>query len=83
VLVQPEMERGRSPLVSIPPFGRRFTRHRCDHQAIPQHGCVPRRARFRFARQDRCSSTMPVRLNFRMRRQQEFSLTNFVVSVIA
>src|SRR5216683_2673180 len=41
VLVQPEMERGRSPLVSIPPFGRGFPRHRYDHQAIPQHGCVP------------------------------------------
>ena len=39
--VQPEMERGRSPLVSIPPFGRGFPRHRYDHQAIPQHGCVP------------------------------------------
>ena len=41
VLVQPEMERGRSPLVSIPPLGRGFPRHRYDHQAIPQHGCVP------------------------------------------
>ena len=41
VLVQPEMERGRSSLVSIPPFGRGFPRHRYDHQAIPQHGCVP------------------------------------------
>jgi hypothetical protein len=41
VLVQPEMERGRSPLVSIPPFGRGFSRYRYDHQAIPQHGCVP------------------------------------------
>jgi hypothetical protein len=30
VLVQPEMERGRSPLVSIPPFGRGFSRHRYD-----------------------------------------------------
>lgn len=28
VLVQPEMERGRSPLVSIPPCGRGFLRHR-------------------------------------------------------
>jgi hypothetical protein len=27
VLAQPEMERGRFPLVSIPPFGRRFSRH--------------------------------------------------------
>jgi hypothetical protein len=41
VLVQPEMERGRYPLVSIPPLGRGFSRHRYDHQAIPQHGCVP------------------------------------------
>jgi hypothetical protein len=28
VLVQPEVERGRSPLVSIPPCGRGFFRHR-------------------------------------------------------
>jgi hypothetical protein len=28
VLVQREMERGRSPLVSIPPCGRGFSRHR-------------------------------------------------------
>ncbi len=28
VLVQPEMERRRSPLVSIPPYGRGFSRHR-------------------------------------------------------
>src|ERR1700687_3017829 len=35
------MERGRSPLVSIPPFGRGFPRHRYGHQPIPQHGCVP------------------------------------------
>ena len=41
VLVQPEMERRRSPLVSIPPVGRGFSRHRYDHQAIPRHGCVP------------------------------------------
>lgn len=27
VLVQPEMERGCSPSVSIPPFGRGFLRH--------------------------------------------------------
>jgi hypothetical protein len=39
--VQPEMERGRSPLVNIPPFGRGFSRYRYDHPAIPQHGCVP------------------------------------------
>jgi hypothetical protein len=27
VLVQPEMEKRRSPLVSVPPFGRGFSRH--------------------------------------------------------
>ena len=69
VLVQPEMERRRSPLVSIPPFGRGFTRHRYDHQAIPSAWLRPRRARFRFARQDHCSSTMPIRLNFRVARR--------------
>ena len=37
--------------MSIPPF--------------PQYGCVPA-ARFRFARQDHCSSTMPIRLNLRL-----------------
>jgi hypothetical protein len=67
VLVQPEMERGRSPLVSIPPFGRGFSRHRYDHQAIP-HRLRPRKARFRFAWQDHCSSTMPIRLSFRLPR---------------
>lgn len=41
VLVQPEMEGRRSPLVSIPPVGRGFSRHRYDHQATPRHGCVP------------------------------------------
>src|ERR1700739_4036591 len=41
VLVQAEMERWRFPLASIPPFWRGFSRHRYDHQAIPQHGCVP------------------------------------------
>jgi len=29
---------------------------RSAHQANPRHGCVPRRARFRFAQQDHCSS---------------------------
>ena len=41
VLVQPEMDRGRSPLVSIPPFGQGFSRHQYNHQAIPEQGCVP------------------------------------------
>ena len=41
VLVQPEMEKARSPLVSIPPFGRGFSRHLEDHQASRRHGCVP------------------------------------------
>jgi hypothetical protein len=40
MLVQPGMERKRSPLVSIPPRRRGFSRHRCDHRATPQHGCV-------------------------------------------
>ena len=31
----------------------------------------PRRARFRFARQDHCSSTTSIRLNFRMRRDPD------------
>src|SRR5215831_733124 len=41
VLAQREMEKRRSPLVSVPPLRRGFSRHRYDHQAIPQHGCVP------------------------------------------
>src|ERR1035441_7163718 len=28
VLVPPEMQRGRAPLVNIPPFGREYSRHR-------------------------------------------------------
>ena len=66
MLVQPEMERRRSPLVSIPPLGRGFTRHRYDYQAIPSAWLRLRRARFRFARQDHCSSTTSIRLNFRL-----------------
>ena len=31
VLAQRELERERFPLVSIPPFGRGFSRHRYDH----------------------------------------------------
>jgi hypothetical protein len=31
----------------------------------------PRRARFRFARQDHCSSATSIRLNFRVPRQNE------------
>ena len=46
MLVQPEMERGRSPLVSIPPFGRGFSSHRYDRQAISQHGDVLAEPRF-------------------------------------
>jgi hypothetical protein len=41
VVVQPEMEEQRFPFVSIPSLGRGFSRHRYNHQAIPQHGCVP------------------------------------------
>ena len=41
MLVQPEMERRRSPLACIPPLGRGFSRHRYDCQANPRHGCIP------------------------------------------
>jgi hypothetical protein len=34
----------------------------------PSAGLLPRRARFRFAQQDHCSSTASVSLNFRMAR---------------
>ena len=77
VLVQPEMEKRRSPLVSIPPFGRVFKawglsiRWRLAAQervitppsivsmsppGYPSAWLRPRSARFRFARQDHCSS---------------------------
>ena len=62
------MERRRSPLVSIPPLGRGFTRHRYDYQAIPSAWLRPGRACFRFTRQDHCSSTTSIRLNFRVAR---------------
>jgi|SRR5580658_2213092 hypothetical protein len=32
----------------FPPFGRGFSRHRYDHQAIPQHGLRPRRSLLPF-----------------------------------
>ncbi len=92
VLVQPEMERGRSPLVSIPPFGAGifkasrsadpmgiWKQHKEQVPALlfivsmsppgyPSAWLRPRRARFRFAQQDPCSSTTSIGLNFRMRR---------------
>ena len=37
-------------------------------QASPRHGLRPRKARFRFAQQDYCSSTTSIRLNFRIAR---------------
>jgi predicted ester cyclase len=88
VLVQPEMERGRSPLVSIPPFGagifkasrstdpmRIWKQRKGQVPALPfivsmsppgypSAWLRPRRARFRFARQDHCSFTTSIRLNF-------------------
>jgi len=60
------MERGRSPLVNIQPFGREFSRHRYEHQGYPSAWLRPRRARFRFAQQDQCDSSTPIGLNFRM-----------------
>jgi Helix-turn-helix domain len=68
VLVQPEMERGRSPLVSIPPFGAGIFKASMSPPGYPSAWLRPRRARFRFARQDHCSSTTSIRLNFRMAR---------------
>jgi len=64
------MKSRRFPLVSVPPLRRGFSRRRYDHQAIPQHAAWlrSRRARFRFARQDHCSSTTSIRLNFRFAR---------------
>ena len=95
------MESGRSPLVSIPPFGagifkasRSTDPLRIWKQRKEQVPALPfivsmsppgypsawlrlRRARFRFARQDDRNSATSIGPNFRMRRQQEFSLTNF------
>jgi hypothetical protein len=92
VLVQPEMERGRSPLASIPPCGAgifkasgstdpmRIWKQRKEQvpallfivsmspPGYPSARLRPRRARFRFARQDHCSATTSIGLNFRMRR---------------
>src|SRR5262249_9129608 len=53
VLVRPEMERRRFPLV----------RHRYDHQAIPQHGCVPTEPAFVSTGKIHCSSSTSIRLN--------------------
>src|SRR6266852_9857406 len=88
---QPELERGRSPLVSIPPFGAgifkasrstdpmRIWKPRKEQvpalpfivsmspPGYPSAWLRPRRARFRFARQDPCSSTTSIGLNCRGR----------------
>ena len=89
VLAQREMEKRRSPLVSIPPFGRGFSRHeglssddfltsassaREEHPALLDIGSMsppdypsawlrPRSARFRFVRQDHCSSATTFRFS--------------------
>jgi hypothetical protein len=76
VLVQPEMERGRSPLVSIPPFGAGIFKASMSPPGYPSARLRPRRARFRFARQDHCSSTTSIGLNFRIARQRLESLAN-------
>jgi len=57
VLVQLKMEKGRSPLVSIPTFGRGFFKATIRPPGYHSAWLRPRRARFRFARQDHCSST--------------------------
>src|SRR5208282_5702767 len=85
VLAQPEMEKRRCPLVSIPPFGRGFSRHgvfRSDGGSAAQERVLtppfivsmsppgyslawlrPRSARFRFTRQDHCSSATTCRFS--------------------
>ena len=89
VLAQREMEKRRSPLVSIPPFGRGFSRHEglssddflqstCNAgegppallsigsmspPGYPSAWLHPCSARFRFARQDHCSSGMTCRFS--------------------
>jgi len=52
--------------VSIPPFGRGFFKAWIKAPGYPSAWLCPRRARFRFARQDHCSSTTSFGLNFRM-----------------
>jgi hypothetical protein len=86
VLAQCEMEKRRSPLVSIPPFGRGFSRHgglsirwrfwaaqervltppfivSMSPPDYPSAWLRPRSARFRFARQDHCSSATTCRFS--------------------
>jgi hypothetical protein len=69
VLVQPEMERGRSPLVSEYSTLRvGIFKASIRPPGYPSAWLRPRRARFRFARPDHCSSTTSIRLNFRVAR---------------
>jgi len=67
VSVHPKMERRRSSLASIPPLGRDFQGIDSTIRRSPGTVAFPR-ARFRFGRQDHCSSTMPIRLNFGLAR---------------
>ena len=57
VLVYLEMEEGRSPLVSIQAFALGFFKATIRPPGNHSAWLRPRRARFRFARQDHCSST--------------------------
>jgi hypothetical protein len=68
VLVQPEVERGRSPLVSNSTLRAGIFRAPIRPPSYPSAWLRPRRARFRFARPDHCSSTTSIRLNFRVAR---------------
>ena len=101
------MEKRRSPLVSIPPFGRGFSRHgvfRSDGGWAAQERALtppfivsmsppgypwawlrPRSARFRFARQDHCSSVTTCRFSTSLARDSARTQTcqNRIVSVIA
>src|SRR5271156_3398075 len=71
VLVQPEMERGRSPLVSNSTLRAGIFRAPIRPPSYPSAWLRPRRARFRFARPDHCSSTTSIRLNFRVARDSD------------
>ena len=68
VLVQPEMERGALSVSEYSTLRAGIFKASTRPPGYPSAWLRPRRARFRFARQDHCSSTRSIRLNFRFAR---------------
>jgi hypothetical protein len=75
VLVQPEMERARSPLVSIPPFRRGLFRHEAFDEDFTTRGVDPALPIIASRRPPEYPSAwlLPSRARFRLTWQNDFT----------